>query len=103
MLQALLDNLPHGSGINDNWNYDISSTSIRLYNGFHCMDDNGFYDDWSNFVLIVSKDALLRGEYVVISNSFKLQFIGRHSQYLAQKYFLRDYLTDTFAEFFRGL
>lgn len=103
MLQVLLDNLPHGSGIDDRWNYDISSTSIRLYNGFHCMDENGFYDDWANFVLIVPKNALLRGEYVVVSNSFKLQFLGQRSQYLATRYDLRNYLEDIFAEFFRGL
>ena len=103
MLQALLNNLPHGSGIDDRWSFQICRDSVRLYNAYHCMTDNGFYDGWANFVIIISKDALLREMNQSIANSFKLQFIGRHSQYLAQKYFLREYLTDTFAEFFRGL
>lgn len=103
MLQALLDNLPHGSGIDSKWRYSLHEKSIRLYNAYHCMNDAGYYDGWADFVVIVPKDAFLRGWYRTISNSFDLQFQGKDSQYLARKYFLRDYLEDTFAEFFRGL
>lgn len=103
MLQDLLDNLPHGSGIDDKWSFQICRNSVRLYNAYHCMNDGGYYDGWAYFVVIISKDRLLREMNQSISNTFKLQFLGRHSQYLAQKHLLREYLEDVFAEFFRSL
>jgi len=82
--------LPHGSGINGDWYIEETRRSFRCYNGYHCMDENGMYDGWADFVLIVPKSSPIE---------FKLQFRGRRSQYLARKYMLRDYLEDEFHYF----
>lgn len=103
MLQEFMESLPHGSGIDSKWNFTLHKDSIRFYNSYHCMNDTGYYVGYADFVIIVPKDAFLRGWYRTIATSFDLQFQGKDSQYLARKHFLRDYLEDTFAEFFRGL
>jgi len=83
----LYQSLPHGSGIDLDWYIEETRKSFRCYNGYHCMDENGFYEGWADFVLIVPKANPLE---------FKLQFRGRRSQYLARKHMLRDYLEDAF-------
>jgi len=83
----LYECLPHGSGIDLEWLIEETRRSFRCYNGFHCMDEHGFYEGWADFVLIVPKSDPL---------DFKLQFCGRRSQYLAKKHMLRDYLEDEF-------
>ena len=84
--------LPHGSGIDGRWGIDDKGSYYGCYNGFHCINENGFYEGWQHFQLIVPKKK---------PNEFKIHFTG--GQYLAQKHMLRDYLEDLFAMTFLDL
>jgi hypothetical protein len=84
----LLDELPHGSGINGDW--IISETKDRFIatNFYDTMNENGFYDVAVDFQLTIPKKNPM---------DFRLKFIGSRAQYYVKKYMLRDYLEETFA------
>jgi hypothetical protein len=94
ILSKIGEVLPHGSGINSDWNIMMASnTRVRCQSSFHCMDENGMYDGHADFVFLFDlRDALHGGDYT------RLMFIGRESQYKAKKYDLRDYLWDLLCE-----
>lgn len=78
--------LPHGSGIDCKWTYERKIDRLVFYNSFHCMDENGFYDGYADFsVMLPFRDIL----------DFKLRFHGKESQYKNQKYMLRGYLEES--------
>ena len=87
----LIEVLPHGSGIDCDWEYEVPKTSntVRLSNAFHCMDEFGGYCGYADFTLIVNPRTDKTGLY-----EFKLQFNGSDSQYLNRKYALREYLEE---------
>lgn len=71
-LQKMIDCLPHGSGINGNWNisykYRNGIKSYALANTFDCMDENGFYDKYVHFRVTVSPswseiDVTINGKF----------------------------------------
>ena len=51
----VLRNLPHGSGIDAEWKYVIQQRCYRFENSFHVMNENGYYEGWQDFALIVPK------------------------------------------------
>jgi len=84
-VEKVMDLLPHGSGINGDWGFDWKRNgSLHLHNGYHCMNENGYYDGWVDFTVILHPNDK---EY------FRLQF--NSNRYKAEKYMLREYLTDT--------
>jgi len=80
----ITNHLPHGSGINGDWNITDKGSYVMASCSYEAMNENGFYDGWQDFTVTIPKDN---------PTDFKLQFNG--NQYLAQKYSLRDYLIDT--------
>lgn len=49
--------LPHGSGIDSGCTIDTSKSSankIILETSFHHMDENGYYDGWTNHNIIIT-------------------------------------------------
>jgi len=83
--------LPHGSGIDADWIISFKNKSNKIYisNSYHHMNEDGYYDGWSDFTVIIN---LLGNEY------FKLVFNGTESQRLAKKYDIRDYLESYLSE-----
>ena len=88
--EELRGTLPHGSGIDCDWEIDDKGDKLIASNSYHCMDDVGFYDGWADFTLHIPKSKPL---------DFKLHFNGQVAQYLNRKYMLRDYLEDTIVQF----
>ena len=43
--------LPHGSGINYDWEINTKGNRLYVYNAWDYMDENGFYDDIFPFVV----------------------------------------------------
>lgn len=83
----IIDNLPHGSGINCDWH--ISKTTrgkVVCHNSYQVMNETGFYIGYADFSIRFGAEH---------PADFRLMFHGRQSQYLAQYYQLRDYLEDT--------
>ena len=92
--ESLKENLSHGSGINGDWFIEDHGSYIGCYNLFETMNENGYYDGVVDFQLIIPKKN---------PEEFKLHFQGRRSHYYANKYMLRDYLEDCFAEDIRTI
>ena len=83
------DILPHGSGINFDYEIEQKGNKIYIRNAWDYMDENGFYDDVFPFVVCYE------------SNKFKyLHFLGcTRTQYRKIEYDgLRDYLEIMFVE-----
>ena len=86
--QEILETIPHGSGIDCEWNVEYKRGKVYLENSYHCMTEHGFYDGFADFTLVID---------IGQPHDFRLMFNGRFPQYLNHKYQLRDYLEDTFA------
>ena len=85
--------LPHGSGIDDEWHVEDKGSYYRLDNAFHFMNDTGYYVGWQPFFLTVPKKK---------PRDFKLHFINEN-RYWTQKIMLRDYLEELFDSTFYDL
>lgn len=111
------EGLPHGSGIDSDWNARETKQYVYFENGFHCMDEWGSYNGWQDFSVRV--DRVLFEHWLIasdkaekyhadykrkmidrvnalidlIAENFTLQFNNGH--YLANKHMLRGYLEDT--------
>lgn len=91
MLHEIMEQLPHGSGIDADWTAEIlKNGKFRFYNSYHCMNENGFYDGWVDFCLTI--DPFTKHP----ERDFRLSFLGSFSQYKAQRHYIRDYLEQTF-------
>ena len=87
MLTFIGRSLPHGSGIDADWHLFMTGRyRIRMQCSYHAMDENGMYDGWVDFTVIIDADD---EEY------FRLMFHGDKSRRMAEKYGLRDYLEQT--------
>ena len=89
-LKRAEDALPRGSGIDSGCEIDVEASNenkLVINSSYHCMDENGFYDGWIDFKVIV-KPCLLFG----ITIDIKGRFSDRHGKYVS----LRDYLQEVF-------
>lgn len=87
--------LPHGSGINADWYIEYKHGYIKCTNSFHCMNENGYYDGWQDFSVILKRDPK--------DNGIKLAIHFHNGHYRADRYMLGDYLGDTIAEMLSDL
>lgn len=87
LVSALNRQLPHGSGINADWHYQIGSRGIiRAYNTYSAMDEMGGYCHDHDFVVYA--------EYV--NNEFVMHNIRMLERYhKCCSFGLRDYLSET--------
>ena len=56
------NSLPHGSGIDNgcSFNYDKSHNNRLVINSaYHCMNENGYYDGWVDFIVVLTPDLEL--------------------------------------------
>ena len=79
----ILANLPHGSGIDGTWLSHIeyrkvSRFSYRMHslvctNAIHCMDENGYYDNWVLFTLTIpiSGNCIVTDKMKLIAHGWK--------------------------------
>lgn len=99
----LLKDLPSGSGINGEWYFSLIGDNVHLHNDFEPINENGFYDGSVLFSIVIPKNLLLCENWQAIATDFVLHFHGGVAQYMERKYFLRNYLEDTFANYFQEL
>ena len=87
--EQLIGILPHGSGIN--YDYEIEQKGKRIYirNAWDYMDENGFYDDVFPFVVCYENG---RFKYLHFAGCTRSQY--RKIEYAG----LRDYLEIMFVE-----
>jgi hypothetical protein len=85
VLEKLIDELPHGSGINGKTEIDEERSNdkkIIIYSYYDFMNENGMYDGGTNFEIIVSPSF----------DDINLKINGRFGKYQDVK----DYLYDVF-------
>lgn len=53
-VEEILHALPHGSGIDAQWSISCDTKHRKVFNcSYHAMDENGYYDGWVDFCVIV--------------------------------------------------
>lgn len=65
-------NLPHGSGIDADWQIDIESKYILCHCSYHKMDDGGYYRYWIDFTVKIK--ALYRNIFGKLDFTISGQF-----------------------------
>ena len=91
MIKRIIDSLPHGGGFNSKWNYDIDTRGkLHLYQTYDYMNENGYYDTYIDFEVVIYKD------------DFKIHFlhVTNHQKYIIYTYMLREYFEDVFGMWF---
>jgi hypothetical protein len=82
-------NLPNGSGFDIGISFDFENSKdnkLIMLSSYHLMNDNGMYDGWIDFKIIV-KPSLAFG--------FTLDIIGPFSRLRSCHYSLKDYIAET--------
>lgn len=91
-IEKLIEFLPSGSGFNDYYSIEELKNTFHIKSSYQCMSEQGFYDGWQDFKIIISKDKTK-------INDFKLQFCNGNAK--AKKYTLREYMDETVYESLR--
>lgn len=111
--------LPHGSGIDCDWNAYQTNQYVYFTNSYHLMDQHGFYSGWQDFTVRVERqiydawlDATEKSVFYrhaeskaeqtahakvllkILASNFMLHF-NNGERYLARQQRLREYLPDT--------
>ena len=84
-IEELIDNLPHGSGINYTWHTDVTDRRIYTYNSYDAMDENGSYCHVYPIKVVFNRKDL---------KMLDVKMTGRELKCCG--YGLRDYLSDLF-------
>lgn len=85
-IKKLTDMLPHGSGIDGKNEIDLNKSTgekIVIHTSFHHMDNNGYYDGWTEHAITV-RASLLYGIDMHISGRDRNE--------------IKDYLHEVFLE-----
>lgn len=104
-LRLIAEVLPHGSGINENWNLSAARSFLILSNSYQVMNENGMYVGWAPFTIKIPRDAVVRqmNDPDAIARDFILQFNGDRAEYLNRQYGLRSYLDELLHDAFGQL
>ena len=89
-LQELLQELPHGSGLDYTWNYDFSKSNqdkMVLLMNFHAMNQDGYYDGIIDFKVTITAS---------LTNDINMVITGNFGKYQDIKDYLYDILIYAF-------
>jgi len=78
---------PHGSGIDGKTEmiYEKCNDNRLVFNSeYHCMDENGYYDGWINFRVVITP---------CLSFGYRLKIIGNFGNYRD----IKDYLYEIYS------
>lgn len=87
---------PYGSGIDNGctFNYDKSyNNRIVINSGYHCMNENGYYDGWIDFTVVLTPDLEL---------DYSLKIVGKFGKYGHVKDYLYQIFHDSFDHEYMG-
>ena len=88
LLEAIKDHLPHGSGIDCDWEFTVQGNGkLRYDNAWHLMNENGYYDGYAPFWIRFN---------LCSPDEFELHFSNPPKNKVSF-FGVRDYLEDLFA------
>ncbi len=77
----------HGAGIDCDYELLQNNTSVLLCNYFHCMNEDGYYDGWLNFIVRINKKT----------QNISIQYLQpNHNTYRKYGQDLKEYLYDVY-------
>ena len=82
--------LPHGSGIDNgcSFNFEKSRNNRLVINSaYHCMNENGYYDGWVDFIVVLTPS---------LEMDYELQIKGNFGKYSHVKDYLYQIFGDSF-------
>ena len=89
-IKEVIKTLPSGSGIDKPIKFDFEKSNfdkIILYSSYHVIDEDGYYDGWIDFDVIIKPDWI----------DFKMKIQGKFSNYGKCKAdSIKNYIYDTF-------
>lgn len=88
------EEMPHGSGIDNgiHFDYENSKPNKLVFNSsFHCMDENGYYDGWIDFRIVITPCLELEYHVKIVGN-----FGGKYNH-------IKNYLHDIFDHAFNQI
>ena len=91
-INELIERLPHGSGIDGTNSINLDKSTgekIIINTAFHHMDENGYYDGWTEHTIIVTA-SLIFGLHLKTTGSNKNQI----KDYLHEQFYFA-LITDT--------
>jgi hypothetical protein len=83
-LNDMLDELPHGSGIDGDYEIlpaECNADKIIFYCEYHAMNENGYYDGWINYKVQVRAS---------LAHGYNLSITGNFGKYQDIKEYLYD-------------
>ena len=86
-IEQMIDSLPHGSGIDGKTEFNFNKSrenKLIIDSSYHCMDQNGYYDGWIDFSIIITP-SLLFDINIVITGKFRKKYES-----------VKEYLEETF-------
>lgn len=103
--EKLIDLLPHGSGIDCNWEVTKHKNgNVTCKNSFHSMDENGMYDGFMPFTVRIFRAKKTRlnklsgpceGKWQIIAKKGDIDFtLSCNENRKVSFYGLKDYLND---------
>ena len=78
--------LPHGSGINDDWDICNRENFWECKNFWDCINNDGYYDGFIDFTVRIYKNE---------NREFRIFINGNRSHNKNKKYHIKEYLEDT--------
>ena len=107
-IQGVLDALPHGSGIDCRWTFEVvHSEFVIFHNSYHMMNEVGYYDGWCDFWIRVKKVRTTKGNHLKGPSAGLVQilqtkgdwdwqlYLDRQAGRRVVAYGLKEYLTET--------
>ena len=85
--------MPYGSGFDTDFEIEENKKCYIIRSAYHCMDSNGFYCGWIDFTIHFWKDIPCNK-----GKDFTFCINGRYSHYLADKHYLRGYISEAIYE-----
>jgi len=86
-IEQMIDLLPHGSGIDGKTEFNFNKSrenKLIIDSSYHCMDQNGFYDGWVDFSIMITSSLIFEVD-IVITGKFCKKYES-----------VKDYLQETF-------
>ncbi|TAL62116.1 MAG: hypothetical protein EPN88_13945 [Bacteroidetes bacterium] len=67
-IDGYLNKLSHGSGIDGRYRTELKNDKVIIYQEFHVMNDNGFYEGWINYSVTISSSLEMDFELLIKGN-----------------------------------
>ena len=90
LTKKALDSIPSGSGFDSKAIVKAQGPKrILIHGGFHCMNQDGYYDGWINFKVIVTPDLV---------STLRVQVQAKGMRWPARYEDIRDYIYEVYDE-----